>query len=214
MKNKSSILFAPHCDDEIIGCWSALNAGLIDTVYFASHDAVRRKEAELSSQVFGFKAVFKKPTLEELGEFKVAYLPAITDTHPDHKKLNRKWRLTCLKLGIKVKYYSVDLQDCASKTLVKNHQSKLAALNKIYPSQSSLWQTDASYYLFECIRDADFKTEDVTEVLVDSIKVKVTHTPKCVFNTMFDSPESLCNTLIAKGCDSFSFDFSDKRYSL
>lgn len=87
----------------------------------------------------------------------VVYAHSSTDSHAHHKFVNyiAKALLGFLKANhphlaenFRLRFYSVDM--ATAKPLPKHMmQEKLAALDRIYPSQKSLWKNDAKYYLFE-----------------------------------------------------------------
>lgn len=147
------MILAPHPDDELIGCWSLLQAGLVKKVVFLNDLTwTRMAEANACAAAFGFEAVFapagQLDTLSGvLGPLDVLAMPSIMDSHPDHKETNRIFRGHTSNR----RFYSVDLQNCPDKVLLspKDRQAKFEALNCFYPSQRSLWDYDASYYLFE-----------------------------------------------------------------
>ena len=90
--SKPYVIFAPHIDDEMIGCWSLLSSGLVDQVYYFNDlESNRVDEAIKLSVQYGFKAVFVDYEHELRDWFniikqkiagKILLLPSIKDQHP------------------------------------------------------------------------------------------------------------------------------------
>lgn len=110
---------------------------------------------------FGFQPTFGEPNLAEWHEHtnpnRVLVLPSISDSHPDHKLVNRSYR--GLVDEAHRAFYSVDLQTAKTKVVLPPdiRERKLACLRELYPSQD-IWEADASYYLFENITHKDYQT--------------------------------------------------------
>lgn len=151
-----TLIIAPHVDDETIGCWSVLNDPnrSITVAWLYELTSVRKREA------LGIPFVASVPetllTDDFLKSFDEVYVPSRRDGHQDHKEANARFRKWATH------FYSVDmakgryLGDAQSKT-------KREALDKWFPSQASLWATDAKYYLFEDIQKKDYETYAVLE---------------------------------------------------
>jgi LmbE family N-acetylglucosaminyl deacetylase len=155
MANKyGSIIFAPHVDDEIIGCWRYLKPPCAHTkvFYFYELSATRRREAFESSLALGFDISFEPTEKEILAHVESAFIvlvPSRKDSHADHKKINAKYR------HLATSFYSVDMVDALTLP-EKEAKDKLDVLNKYYPSQAELWQSNAKYYLFESVHKTDY----------------------------------------------------------
>jgi hypothetical protein len=159
--SKPYVIFAPHIDDEMIGCWSLLSSGLVDQVYYFNDlESHRVDEAIKLSVQYGFKAVFVDYEHELRDWFniikqkiagKILLLPSIKDQHPHHKIVNR-WGKA---FPNEKKYYSVDMNHKISVLRDYEREEKRAELDRFYPSQKMLWDRDAKYYLFESIQDSD-----------------------------------------------------------
>jgi hypothetical protein len=150
-KGLLNVVFAPHCDDELIGCYSLLKARAITHVVTPKQDIFRMQEMEKCAKHFGFEVVtdldwVKSVTIEN------AFYPSANDSHPEHKLISQH------RAGINNWYYSVDLQTAKHKRVLSTTEinDKCYQLNNIYKSQSNLWANDASYYLFESIVDKDW----------------------------------------------------------
>ena len=144
------ILICPHPDDELIGAFSLIKKGLIDKVVYIDPPPARYERAIRVGKESGF--------IVEKSEFKdfYAYLesnpshtflvPDSADNHLLHQAINLVARQSICCLG----YYSTDMNTGYTRELRKeDKKQKLAALNKFYPDQKSLWVNDWKYWLFE-----------------------------------------------------------------
>ena len=181
MKNKNLLILAPHVDDELIGCYTLfrLQNVNIEVHYFEELDSERRAEAEEASLELGFKCMFAEPGAEgykvtkeliDAGNFDQVYCPSRADLHDAHRRINSEFR------SRSTHFYSVDMSE-GSYTLsadggYTSSWDKLRLLNKLYPSQKALWETNAKYYLFENIREHDFSTYVTINIGPDA-KVRV-----------------------------------------
>ena len=165
------IIFAPHVDDEAIGCWSALSRnwrGLGDDVrvaYCEPINPIRRLERDLASEQvgFGFHVIDpKEETLYEYlsevlllfaGEISAVYAPdPHFELHPLHKTVGVMVHHLCRRRDIPFRAYSTNMNVPYLKELTKEEASeKKDFLDLCYPSQSSLWERDHRYWLFEGI---------------------------------------------------------------
>jgi LmbE family N-acetylglucosaminyl deacetylase len=145
-----NIIIAPHVDDELIGCWSLIKKDLIDKVIYVDVTPIRHRYARQVGRELGFSV--------EIIEFKNLYtfleknpshtylVPDSSDNHPLHKAVNAIARISGCKLG----YYSVDMVASFVRELSEeDKKEKRVMLNKYYPDQSSLWEHDWKYFLFE-----------------------------------------------------------------
>ena len=164
--SKHAIVFAPHCDDELIGCSEVFDSKQfksIHIVYTTYMDDERKLESiELRDDA---KRVFNKEvTLEFLAEDErytietsdilgcitkassVAFFPSRTDNHPDHVYL------ACLaenlsRQGLFVVFYTTAMNVPWIHKADKDRKKFL--LDFFYPSQSDLWKFEYKYFLFE-----------------------------------------------------------------
>ena len=157
----ANIIFAPHIDDELVGCFSLLQAREVHKVfYFYELSDQRREEAQCCADIFGFQPLFlASENIEVYDNFDPAdtvYCPHIKDNHPAHKfvnQLSKGLTLSCLK------YYSVDMNTRDLKVLsTSDQQIKLNYLSTIFPSQKRLWENE-KYWLFESISETDLETQ-------------------------------------------------------
>lgn len=159
------LIIAPHVDDEVIGCWSVFGTGDITVLYLYELDAARKAEAEAAALALDFTPAFGDISIVRAGYDEV-YVPSRRDWHADHKAANAQFR------SIATHFYSVDMKH---GKLLDSRDSKLAFLNKHYPSQKSLWETDAKYWLFEDIQLRDYDVYQTFTAAECSITVLTDH---------------------------------------
>lgn len=147
-----TLIIAPHVDDETIGCWSILNDAKRSVTVAWLYELTPKRRAEALSIHLVDEFVFGPILSEEfLKSFDEVYVPSRRDWHADHKEANalyRKWA---------THFYSVDMQNGEYLGDEQSSQ-KRQALNTWFPSQASLWETNAKYYLFEDIQKQDYDT--------------------------------------------------------
>lgn len=145
-----NILISPHPDDELIGAFSLIKRGLVDTVLYIdpspSRFALAQKTGEALSFTVGLLEFRQLCAYLEKNPSHTYLVPDILDNHLLHKAVNCVGRLSGCKLG----YYSTDMNTGYVKELsAEVKKEKLLALNKFYPDQLSLWKYDWKYFLFE-----------------------------------------------------------------
>jgi hypothetical protein len=148
-EGKNLVIYAPHCDDELIGCYSLISQKVITHVVVSDCKFERLSELAILADYKDFK-IFTDQNFPDI-EIEHAFIPSAFDTHPLHQSVRNSARKGTFNW-----YYSVDLQNSRDKIELPTWENKLHWLNFIYPSQKSLWENDASYYLFESIHDKDW----------------------------------------------------------
>lgn len=152
MEKIKYVIFAPHIDDEMIGCFSYINERKIsDVYYFYDLTSERIAEAINVSLTFGFNAHIVKDISEiKLDDSTVILAPSSFDLHMHHKEVNRiaKTRFKNKKL-----YYSVDMNRKPKVLSTEDIKFKKYILEQ-YQSQSVLL-SDEKYHLFEDIHSDD-----------------------------------------------------------
>ena len=143
---KNNVIFAPHIDDEMIGCWRLLNEKSVSRVYYFNDlTAQRRCEAIDVGQYYDFEPIFVFPnTVIELEWEDILWLPNIKDAHPHHKAVNYRGK----KYPNRKSYYSIDM-NVEFDVLTETEQIKKREALSMYPSQSKLLESDDKYWLFE-----------------------------------------------------------------
>jgi hypothetical protein len=144
---KQYVIFAPHIDDEVIGCYSYLAGGLVtDVYYFYELTPERIEEAKICAELFGFKPHFdEKP---KINQNVIILVPSVKDAHPDHKMVyNYAQKFVNEKF-----YYSVDMTDTPKLLTQSESAKKKEALTSIFKTQADLFN-NAKYYLFEQVEN-------------------------------------------------------------
>lgn len=143
------VIIAPHPDDEIIGCFEVLKiADCI--VYDGSTPQDRRQESmnlrdhmpNIKMQMFNHS--IPPMVMQKENTF---YMPIFSEHHP----LHRKWGFAgdqMARNGFDIVFYTTQM-DTLFIHEVENPQEKEELLNKVYPSQKSLWEYEKKYVLFE-----------------------------------------------------------------
>jgi len=149
---KGTVLVASHCDDELIGTYSFLKKIGVESVIYVESDLERRKEALRCAKQFGFTPIFLSG-VDELEDRLLELNPSVVfthdldDLHPLHKLVSKIVQVVSRKSNYQIAYYSVDMNTGYIRELSKEKQEeKREMLNRIYSSQSSLWENDWRYY--------------------------------------------------------------------
>lgn len=154
------VIFAPHIDDETIGCHSLLQRGEVLTVfYFFEFDKIRVDEALEASRWFGFKPFFPdnifyfEDIIKKYGQIFAddvkILVPRINDHHWAHKAVNRMAKSSFKNLL----FYSIDMNDNPKR--YDDDERKKDDLYRLYPSQKQYFDDHPQCYLFEHISDTD-----------------------------------------------------------
>ena len=145
------LVFAPHPDDEVIGCFEILMDENIKPliIYTANVDNERRLETKnliehtkIKGQLFlnSIPPKFLHPS-------NVFYFPhPIYETHPEH----RRQGITGEQLargGYDVTFYSTEM-NAPFKFECKEAEKKRQLLDACYGSQSDLWKYEHKYFLW------------------------------------------------------------------
>ena len=165
--NRDVVIFAPHCDDELIGCYEVFTSKKfkrIEIVYTTYMNNQRRSESnrlknegkEIFNKEIDVKYLIEddKSYIIEMNDIInivkkgcIAFFPTRQDKHPDHVEISSLGEILTRK-RIPVVFYSTRM-NVPWIHKVKNPQTKRYLLNRFYPSQKSLWNSDFKYFLFE-----------------------------------------------------------------
>lgn len=150
------VILAPHVDDEIIGCYRLISAGLVDeVVYFFEVTKAREAEARRCAKDFDYKAVSYDNSDELVARIAptdvTVLMPHIKDLHPHHKLVNLIGR----QLPNKKKFYTVDMTTDVDVLPQGQQMDKRQTLLNYFPSQSELFLKDDKYWLFEGLHSTD-----------------------------------------------------------
>lgn len=163
------IVFAPHLDDEVIGCfsvWEKLNF----VVYFTKDyreeivlekiKSMREAGARVPQYIY-----IKDFDIDNLLKADTIYLPSRFDFHPLHREVRSKHLL----LPCKKMFYSIDMNTPWNEEETKP-DAKLALLQHLYPGED-LFEKNAKYYLFNSVKPYDEILYYVFELTVGSDKI-------------------------------------------
>jgi hypothetical protein len=163
-----NIILAPHCDDELIGCYSLLRDETIKAVlyFFEWKDDRRIQEAHNAARLFKFEPYFidtdkNQDTIRAqvrsiVPDNSILYLPHIKDKHPHHKLVNVFGKTYFPKSELF--YYSVDMNTNVDVLPKSVSAAKAEHLYLLYPSQKHYFDDHAQCYLFEGISNNDIET--------------------------------------------------------
>lgn len=159
---KTLIIFAPHVDDEVIGCWSFMNdtGAKIFVFYTGETSKKRMQEAKDFSEFMGknYDSIFISPKeiegmlskIESVVSTLVLAPDPHWENHPAHKYLGSLVADMCRRYGMRFGTYSTDMNVPYLRELQKPEEKK-QMLDFCFPSQKSLWEYDHKYFLFEGI---------------------------------------------------------------
>jgi len=143
-----TIIIAPHCDDECIGCYKYLKEANI-IIYDGDTPLERREEALNLKNHFEVNQLFLKSIPPNLYDTKNKFF--IPDPIYENHPLHRSWGFVgeqMARMGLDVTFYSTNM-NVPYIHEVKDTKGKEELLNKIYPSQKSLWEYEKKFVLFE-----------------------------------------------------------------
>lgn len=151
-KPKDLIIIAPHPDDEIIGAYKYLTMdGFVPIIIYSADLNADRKEAalKLKEHVDVKLQLFQMTVPQPYMQPENIYLfpDPIYENHPSH----RLWGFMgeqMVRAGFDVIFYST-IMNAPYIHEVEKPNLKKDLLNKVYPDQSSLWEFDHKYFLFE-----------------------------------------------------------------
>jgi len=150
MKKKEVLIIAPHCDDEIIGCYEVLKKHKSIIIYTEEADTKRKEEAKNLRKYIDIKSQLFLRTIPEsfINKDTTLYFPdPINEIHHAHR-LQGIVGEQLVRAGLDVIFYSVNMLAPYCHE-VENSVEKEKVLNSVYPSQSDLWKYDKRYILFE-----------------------------------------------------------------
>ena len=139
-------IWAPHADDEIIGCFSVLNRQMTNV---SVHFATGYEEAVWSAAHFSFERC--KLDLSRSSWYTVYAPDPATDPHPLHQFIGQRAQQLFRerKIGRLLLYTTTMNATYISELSDVQKGKKHFALDKCYADKSSLWKYDHRYWLFE-----------------------------------------------------------------
>jgi len=150
---KKYVIFSPHADDELIGCYTLFQKKLVETVIYIEGDEKRMKESIRFCKAMKVDYIFIEDIVyfasTVIADPNLTYLvPSLNERHPLHNLVS-----ICVKnWAKKVGYYSTEMNDKFIVELTdENKKGKQKLLNKYYPSQRSLWKYEWKFFIYEGI---------------------------------------------------------------
>jgi len=155
MNKKTKVIIAPHVDDEIIGAYSIIsNPDNKIIIIYSDFDMTQERQNEMvnvKKKFDNIKAYLKAREIPQQfldeNEYELYYPDPFHETHPHHKLIGNKG-YDLFQQGHPVNFYSINMQAPYIYN-VSDPSEKKKVLDELYPSQKSLWEMDAKYYLFE-----------------------------------------------------------------
>ena len=146
------VIYAPHPDDEIIGCYEVLKkAPNIIIIYGADTDSKRREEAlKLKDQVENLtvQLFLNSVPMSMMNKDHIFYFPdPVYETHPKHREYGMIGE-SFARNGFDVTFYNTTM-NAPYIHEVGLPSLKNQLLDEIYPSQKDMWKYDHKYFLFE-----------------------------------------------------------------
>jgi hypothetical protein len=146
-----NIIYAPHCDDEIIGCFELIcNPDEEFIIYYTHPENMNRidEAKNLKSLLPNIKDQLFDYSFSTFEKKYTYYFPdPVYETHPDHRQIGAIGE-SVLRSGYNVIFYSINMK-APYIHKVKNPDNKEFLLNQIYPLQNKLWEYDKTFILFE-----------------------------------------------------------------
>jgi hypothetical protein len=150
-ENVEYVIVAPHPDDEIIGLYELLMKKINPIIiYTCDMDEERKAEVLNLSKHIEVKAqLFNKEVPPHfLAPVNVLFFPdPIYEMHPEHRKYGARGEELARK-GLNVIFYTTNM-NAPYIHEVPDFKAKRHFLEKVYPSQKSLWKFEHKYFLYE-----------------------------------------------------------------
>ena len=144
--NKKYVIFAPHADDEVIGCHDLLLTGQVEKILFASRDITSDELIKVSSE---FNCQVDLFDYSHVPEQRILLFPdPVYEIHPLHRQLGHIGESLLRELKSEVIFYTTNM-NAPYIYEVEFPSKKKSCLMKIYPHKASLWKYEHKYFLFE-----------------------------------------------------------------
>lgn len=171
------VIFAPHVDDELIGCSSLLfKSACGDSKVIVAYcdpdnfHGKRGKEAQKAADKFKFRVEFRSQgedliefcarvvesqsdehNRDDLPDLPICWAPDDHfDAHPFHKQVGAIVFTYCRQFNVRYGTYTTNMNTPYTQELASDRATrKRDLLDMLYPSQKSLWKHEHKFFLFE-----------------------------------------------------------------
>jgi hypothetical protein len=142
-------IWAPHCDDELIGCSQLLMKGKTNliTVFYPTGTPIQ--ESEKMSRELGIETgAWEFHT--EWGRWDIVFAPdPSVESHPLHRELGNQAEYLFRQGKIKRLFLYTTTMNAPYIFEVSDPIAKRDLMNRCYPKKDSLWKWDHKFWLFE-----------------------------------------------------------------
>jgi len=151
-ERSETVIISPHFDDAEIGNFEVLTNPLVKPIIiYMQHDEERKKEAlKLKTFVPNIQVQLFQKSIPSmfLNPSNILYFPdPIYENHPDHRRWG-SYGEELLRQGLNIIFYSINMNSPYIHQ-VKDFKQKRNLLDKIYPSQKSLWKYEHKFFIWE-----------------------------------------------------------------
>jgi len=152
-EKREFVIIAPHPDDEILGNFEVLMNPIIKPIIIYTEDVDQKRREEsltLKKHVDNIQVQMFQKSIPPifLNPNNILYFPDhLNETHPIH----RKWGAfgeELFRQGFNIIFYTTNMNTPYMHE-VKEFKQKRHLLEKVYPSQKSLWRYEHKYFLYE-----------------------------------------------------------------
>ena len=152
MEKNEYVIVSPHGDDELIGNYSAIVIKKINPIiiYTSDMDEERKTEILQLPKFIDVKAQLfcKEVPSNLLSPNSILFFPdPINEIHPEHRRCGARGE-EFARRGLNVIFYSTNMNVPWIRE-IEDFKKKRHLLEKVYPSQKSLWKTEFKYLLYE-----------------------------------------------------------------
>ena len=148
------VIVAPHPDDELIGCFGIINNNENKIIVLYTESVPNERKNEALKLKENFKSVTAQLFFSDIPSALLTpnntllFPDPSYETHPAHRMWGSYGERLLRKSKSNVIFYSTNM-NAPYIHEVEFAGLKEITLNKIYPSQKSLWEYEKKFFLFE-----------------------------------------------------------------